>query len=94
MLAVEKTRHIDISLSQVRRNDDDDRIYADESKVFQSISLAPNDVLTIRRENMGLSIEELSLLSGISASDIACMENGSMIIDKQSAQKLSCVLDR
>ena len=50
-------------------------------------------MLTIRRENLGLSVEELSLLSGIPTHDIACMENGSLPIDAQIAQKLSFALD-
>ena len=50
-------------------------------------------MLTIRRENLGLSAEKLSLLSGIPTHDIACMENGSLPIDAQIAQKLSLALD-
>ena len=97
MLVVEKTRPIDTSVSVLqpytKNESDDDLIYAEDSKIFQSISLSAGDVLTIRRENKGLSVEELSLLSGIPTHDIACMENGSLIIDAQTAQKLALALD-
>lgn len=102
MLNQEKTRPIDTSVSALqpytKNESDDDLIYAEDSKIFQSISLSAGDVLTIRRENtgtspLGLSVEELSLLSGIPTHDIACMENGSLPIDTQTAQKLARALD-
>ena len=76
MLNQEKTRPIDTfapaSVPHAKRGSEYDLIYAQDSLVFQSITLSPADVLTIRRENAGLSIEELSKLSGIPTADIAC----------------------
>lgn len=80
---------------QFKENPDEDFISSKESSVLKDIEakMTAADVLSIRRENKGLTQKQLSDLTGIAVPNISLMENGSRKIGKVNAKKLAAALD-
>lgn len=80
---------------QFKENADDDFISSKESPVLKEIEsrMTAADVLSIRRENKGITQKQLSELTGIAVPNISQMENGSRKIGKVNAKKLAAALD-
>lgn len=80
---------------QFKENPDEDFISSKESSVLKDIEskMTAADVLSIRRENKGLTQKQLSELTGIAVPNISLMENGSRKIGKVNAKKLAAALD-
>ena len=74
---------------QFKENPDEDFISSKESSVLKDIEakMTAADVLSIRRENKGLTQKQLSDLTGIAVPNISLMENGSRKIGKVNAKK-------
>lgn len=80
---------------QFKENSDEDFISSKESAVLKDIKekMTAADVLSIRRENKGLTQKQLSEMTGIAVPNISQMENGSRKIGKVNAKKLAAALD-
>lgn len=80
---------------QFKENSEEDLISSKESSVLKDIEsrMTAADVLSIRRENKGLTQKQLSEITGIAIPNISQMENGSRKIGKVNAKKLAVALD-
>ncbi len=80
---------------QFKENLEEDFISAKESSILKNIEtkMTAADVLSIRRENKGLTQKQLSEITGIAIPNISQMENGSRKIGKVNAKKLAEALD-
>ncbi len=80
---------------QFKENSEEDFISAKESSILKNIEtkMTAADVLSIRRENKGLTQKQLSEITGIAIPNISQMENGSRKIGKVNAKKLAEALD-
>ena len=80
---------------EFKENSDEDFISSKESAVLKNIEakITAADVLSIRRENKGLTQKQLSEITGIAIPNLSQMENGSRKIGKTNAKKLASALD-
>ena len=80
---------------EFKENSDEDFISSKESSVLKNIEakMSGADVLSIRRENKGITQKQLSEITGIAIPNISQMENGSRKIGKANAKKLAAALD-
>lgn len=80
---------------EFKENSDEDFISSKESSVLKNIEakMSAADVLSIRRENKGITQKQLSEITGIAIPNISQMENGSRKIGKANAKKLAAALD-
>ena len=80
---------------QFKENADEDFVSSKESSVLKDIEskMTAADVLSIRRENKGITQKKLSEVTGIAVPNISQMENGSRKIGKVNAKKLAEALD-
>ncbi|MDR3089911.1 MAG: helix-turn-helix transcriptional regulator [Desulfobulbaceae bacterium] len=76
-------------------DDEDELVNVRDTEWFRSIraEMTVGDVLRIRRENAGLTQQELSAKTGISQCNIAAMETGLRTIGLSVAKKLAAALD-
>ena len=80
---------------EFKENSDEDFISSKESSVLKNIEakMSAADVLSIRRENKGITQKQLSEMTGIAIPNISQMKNGSRKIGKANAKKLAAALD-
>lgn len=80
---------------QFEEDTDEDFISSKESSVLKDIEekMTAADVLSIRRENKGLTQKQLSEMTGIAVPNISQMESGSRKIGKVNAKKLATALN-
>lgn len=80
---------------EFKENSDEDFISSKESAVLKNIEakMTAADILSIRRENKGITQKQLSEITGIAIPNISQMENGSRKIGKANAKKLATALD-
>lgn len=69
--------------------DENDLIDSDESDWFNRIEITPSEILSMRRENKGITQKELSEKTGIAVSNLSLMESGKRAIGARTAKKLA-----